>query len=77
MMRTQIYIPADLHQTAKQIAKLKEEPLANLLRRLISKGVKEETEKLKPKSLTSLVKLNITEGPKDLSSNMDNYLYQK
>ncbi|MDP3954968.1 MAG: hypothetical protein Q8Q15_01215 [bacterium] len=74
MMRTQIYIPDTLHQTAKNIAKRKEESLASLLRRFIAKGVKEEEDKIKPKSLTSLAKLNITEGHKNLSSNMDKYL---
>jgi len=29
------------------------------------------------KTLTSLTKLNITGGPKDLSSKMDKYLYKK
>lgn len=77
MIRTQIYIPEELHQKAKIIAKRKEESLAKLLRHLIAKGVIEEKKRLKPKSLSSLTKLNITGGPKDLSSNMDKYLYQK
>jgi len=76
MIRTQIYIPDNLHQTAKIIARQKAEPLASLLRRLIAKGISEEKEQLKPKSLTSLAQLNITEGPKDLSSEMDKYLYR-
>jgi len=77
MIRTQIYIPEAIHQEAKVIAKRKEESLAKLLRYLITKGLSEEKKKLKPKSLSLLTKLNITEGPKDLSSNMDKYLYQK
>ena len=77
MIRTQIYIPDELHQTAKLLAKSKAESLAKLLRRFIAKGVQDEKKKIKQKPLTSLTKLNITEGPKDLSSNMDKYLYQK
>jgi len=77
MIRTQIYIPGDLHQSAKAIARKEGEPLAELLRRLIRIGVTEAQKKLKPKSLTSLAKLQITEGPNDLSRNMDKYLYQK
>lgn len=77
MLRTQIYIPSDLHQAAKLIAKRKEEPLAVVLRRFITKGIKEEKKKLKPKSLSSLANLNIVEGPKDLSGRIDEYLYQK
>ncbi|OGG03125.1 hypothetical protein A2W14_04650 [Candidatus Gottesmanbacteria bacterium RBG_16_37_8] len=77
MIRTQIYIPDELHQEAKTIAKINEEPLAKVLRRIITAGIKEERQKLKPKSLSPLTKLNITDGPKDLSSNMDKYLYQE
>ena len=76
MIRTQIYIPDNLHQTAKFIAMHKDESLAKLLRQFIARGVKDEKRKLKTKSLSSLAKLNITEGPKDLSSNMDKYLYK-
>lgn len=77
MIRTQIYIPYELHQAAKTIAKRKDESLAKVLRQFIARGIKEERKQLKPKSLSFLTKLNITEGPKDLSSNMDKYLYQK
>lgn len=77
MIRTQIYIPDELHQAAKTIAKKHKTPLAQVLRGFIFAGVKEEKRKLKSKPLASLAKLNITEGPRDLSSNMDKYLYQE
>lgn len=77
MIRTQIYIPDDLHRSAKAVARRGEEHLAELLRRLIDTGIREELKKLKPKTLVSLTKLNITGGPKDLSSNMDKYIYQE
>jgi 3-methyladenine DNA glycosylase Mpg len=77
MIRTQIYIPEEIHYMAKVIAKTKEEPLARLLRNYIAKGIKEEKNKLKSKSLTSIARLNITKGPKNLSRNMDKYLYKK
>lgn len=77
MIRTQIYIPDELHQMAKYIARNKKEALASLLRGFIAKGVKEEKENLKTKPLSTLARLNITEGPRDLSSNMDKYLYKK
>jgi len=77
MIRTQIYIPDELHQATKMIAKRKNESLAKVLREFIATGIKEERKQLKPKSLGSLAKLNITEGPSDLSSNMDKYLYKK
>ena len=76
MIRTQIYIPEPVHQTAKMLAQYRDESLAELLRRYIVYGIKKEKKKIKNKSLDSLVKLNITGGPKDLSSNMDKYLYK-
>lgn len=77
MIRTQIYIPDEIHHAAKKIARTKAESLAKVLRHFIAKGIKEENQKLKPKPLSSLSQLNITEGPKDLSSNMDKYLYEE
>lgn len=77
MIRTQIYIPETIHQETKLLAKRKKEPMAELLRRFIIKGVKEEKRKIKPKSLDSLINLKITGGPKNLSRDMDKYLYGK
>ena len=77
MLRTQIYIPEPIHQAAKTLARSQNESLAKLLRRLIVAGLKEEKAKIKPKNLSSLIGLNITGGPKDLSSKIDKYLYQK
>ena len=77
MIRTQIYIPSSLHQDAKNIAQRKNESLAKLLRELIASGLTKEKSKLQPKSLSSLGNLNITGGPKDISQNMDKYLYDR
>jgi len=75
MIRTQIYIPSDLHETAKLIAAKKDTSLANLLRGFITKGIISEKKKNKTKSLSSLAKLNIRGGPNDLSKKMNKYLY--
>lgn len=77
MIRTQVYIPDELHQAAKTIAGRRKEPMAEVLRRFIAKGVREETQGLKQKPLVDLARLKITGGPKDLSKNMDKYLYGK
>lgn len=77
MIRTQIYIPEDLHREAKMIAKRREESLAELIRRMVCVGVREEKKKMQRKSLASLTKLGITAGPRDLSRNLDKYLYGK
>lgn len=76
MIRTQIYIPEPIHQAAKILARQKEEYLAELLRRLIIRGLVDEKRKMTIKSLASLTRLNITGGPKDLSKNLDKYIYK-
>ena len=74
MIRTQIYIPETLHQRAKSLARAKKRSLANLYRSFIANGLSAE-EKTRGTSLDSLIKLNIKGGPKDLSANIDHYLY--
>ncbi|MBU1000037.1 hypothetical protein KKE78_01390 [Patescibacteria group bacterium] len=76
MFRTQIYIPETTHQQAKRLAGQLNQTLTELLRRLIITGLEEEKKKVKPKKLSSLAKLNIKSGPKDLSSKLDFYLYR-
>ena len=76
MKRTQIYIPEAMHQSATMVAQRQSEPLAELLRRLIAAGLQEEKKKIRPKPLDPLIKLKITGGPKDLSRDMDKYLYE-
>lgn len=75
MLRTQIYIPENIHQKVKIIANLQNKSMADLIRRLIIAGLIKEEKRIKPKSLDAIAKLNITGGPKNLSSNMDKYLY--
>ena len=75
MIRTQIYIPEILHNQIKFLAKKQKKPLAEILREFIKKGIKDQ-HRIKTKSLGALTKLKITGGPKDLSRNMDKYLYQ-
>lgn len=77
MFRTQIYIPETVHHEAKTLAHRREETLAELLRRIIIAGLKEEKKKTKPKTLDAVTRLKITGGPKDISEKMDRYLYEK
>jgi len=75
MFRTQLYLPEKVHHSAKLLAKSRGLSLAELLRTCIERGVTEERLRLAKKPLSSLAKLNITGGPKDLSARMDDYLY--
>ncbi len=75
MIRAQIYIPETLHERAKIIARNKKQSLANLYREFINNGLKKETSKNRGGDLTVLAKLNIKGGPKNLSRDIDKYLY--
>jgi len=72
MIRTQIYIPETLHERAKNVARSKRQSLANLYRGFIANGLKASN---RGGDLTALVKLNIKGGPRNLSSDIDKYLY--
>lgn len=73
MIRTQIYIPETLHERAKNIARNKKQSLANLYRNFIASGL--NASKNHGGDLTALAKLNIKGGPKNLSRDIDKYLY--
>ena len=73
MIRAQIYIPETLHERAKSIARAKKQSLANLYRGFIANGLKASQNR--SGDLTALAKLNIKGGPKNLSRDIDKYLY--
>ncbi len=75
MIRTQIYIQETLHERAKTIARNKKQSLANLYRGFIAGGLQTAEKKRRGNSLDSLIKLNLKGGPRDLSTNIDHYLY--
>jgi len=72
MIRTQIYIPETLHERSKNVARNKKQSLANLYRGFIASGLKASS---RGGDLTALAKLNIKGGPKNLSRDIDKYLY--
>lgn len=76
MIRTQIYIPETLHNQVKLLARKQRKPLAQIIRDFIKQGMVRK-QSAGAKSLQVLTKLNITGGPKDLSKNMDKYLFQE
>ena len=75
MIRTQIYIPETLHSQVKLLASKQKKPVAEILRNFIKQGMIQK-QNTGTKSLQALIKLKITGGPKDLSKNLDKYLYQ-
>lgn len=73
MMRTQIYLPQDLHQELLSLAKIKKTTLSELLRLGAKKVVKEKRQKDQSwKVMERLANYNLS-GPKDLSENHTKY----
>ncbi|MCJ7739848.1 hypothetical protein MUP32_00840 [Candidatus Microgenomates bacterium] len=77
MIRTQIYIPEDTHTQLLQLAKAKSSSMAEITREFIEEGLKKEknADNTGIKTLQALSNLNLKGGPKDLSKNLDHYLY--
>ena len=72
MIRTQIYIPETLQERAKRLARSKKQSVAKLYRNFIAHGLKQTSGK---GDLTSLIKLRLKGSPRNLSEQMDKYLY--
>jgi hypothetical protein len=77
MIRTQIYIPEATHRELTKLAEVKKQPMAQVVREFIEEGVKKATEidYSGRTTLEALANLKLKGGPKDLSHNLDYYLY--
>jgi len=81
MIRTQVYLDEDQAQDITMLAKSKKTEKAKVIRALIQKGLEQEKNKqsvgdtlLDFANLGKKLKLK---GPRDLSSNHDQYLYNE
>lgn len=77
MVRTQIYIPEITHQQLVHFAEVRRASMAEVVREFIQEGLaKTPTVDVTGKTaLRNLLKLGLTGGPRDLSINIDHYLY--
>lgn len=76
MIRTQVYLAKKQYEDVKLQAKVAGKPAAAVIRELIDKGLSAKQESRTNKGgLLELGNLNITGGPKDLASKLDDYLY--
>jgi hypothetical protein len=82
MIRTQVYFTEDLMKNIKLRARLAGKPEAEVIRDLVSEGLKayakegEMTRETTGKSLLRLAKVG-ARGPADTSERIDEYLYGK
>ncbi|OGE09985.1 hypothetical protein A3A60_03870 [Candidatus Curtissbacteria bacterium RIFCSPLOWO2_01_FULL_42_26] len=81
MIRTQVYLTKDLHQSINEAAKRERKAKAQIIRDTLEEGLKkrQKSQKNAGDALLELArlgeKLNFR-GPKDLSKNIDKYLYE-
>ncbi|HEX9722474.1 MAG TPA: hypothetical protein VGA53_04365 [Candidatus Paceibacterota bacterium] len=76
MIRTQIYIPKYTHDRLVQLARARKEALAKIVREFIEAGIeKSPLDQSGKTNLQELIRLNFRGGPKDLSTNLNRYLY--
>lgn len=77
MIRTQIYIPEAIHSQLLQLAKAKSSSMAEITREFIETGLKksQNIDRSGKTVMRKLLNLRLTGGPKDLSTNLDHYLY--
>lgn len=81
MIRTQVYLPKDLYRNIDLIAKREKKAKAQVIRDTLVEGLKKgKTHKAAGHVLleiAAMAKKHNWRGPKDLSTNIDKYLYEK
>ena len=75
MIRTQVFLPEETYQYIKIRALREKKPAAQIVRETLQAGMRQSTKKQNAgATLLQLAKLK-GRGPKDLSKNIDQYLY--
>ena len=77
MIRTQVYIPDDLHREALLVAKIRNVNFSTLVREGLAKAVKIKKVRRSKNWGEGFFGAGGKIGPKDLSSKIDYYLYGK
>lgn len=77
MIRTQLYLPEEEHKTLLQLAQERNKSMAEIIRRLIKTGLAKEKsiDQSGKNVMLAVAGLKLRGGPKDLSRNLDYYLY--
>lgn len=77
MIRTQVYLDEGIYKDLISLAKREKISMAKAARDILYEGLKKrKNADLSGKHvLRKLLEMQITEGPKDLSSNINHYLY--
>lgn len=78
MIRTQIYLPKQLYQIIDLVAKREKKPKAQVIRDVLEEGIVKKQGNA-GEALLEIARLGRKlklKGPRDLSKNIDKYLYE-
>lgn len=76
MIRTQVFLPETIYQQIRIQAGLQNKPAAQIIREALESGIKLQNKGNAGGALLQLASLEI-KGSRDLSKNIDKYLYQE
>lgn len=79
MIRTQVYLPEELYQNIKLIANKEKKAKAQVIREVLDEGIKgkQGNSGRVLLEIAAMAKRYRWKGPKDLSRNIDKYLYEE
>ncbi len=76
MVRTQIYLTKSIYQGIKALAQKEGVPASKITRRLLEQGLEKEFVKNGANKLLEMANHSMESGIKNLSSDIDKYLYE-
>ena len=76
MLRTQLYLPEDLRREIDVVARKEKKPAAQVIRELLKTGINARQQESIGHAFARLALVK-AKGPKDLSANLDQYLYEQ
>lgn len=77
MIRKQLYLPDNLEREIKYLARKEIKTEAEIIRELLSIGLVRKKPKTAPAEVLLRIAAKAKTGPKDLSANIEAYLYGK
>lgn len=75
MIRTQIYLPEELHAQLTSIASTKKVPAAEIIRELLKTGLQKTNKRNSGHTLEKIAKMGL-KGPGNFSTQIDKFLYE-
>lgn len=76
MIRTQVFLPEETYQYLKIQAQKEKKPAAQVIREVLKAGIKRRYPQKNNDVWAKLAKIG-AKGPRDLSKNIDKYLYEE